>query len=113
MEAEGSRVHWRPLDDQAYAAELRLKLLEEAQEVVEAQSRQELMAELADLLEVIDAIASLSHIFESELLQTKAAKYQERGGFAARRFLETVEHAPGSFGEQYCLQDPIKYPLIE
>jgi predicted house-cleaning noncanonical NTP pyrophosphatase (MazG superfamily) len=45
----GSKIHWRQLNDQEFNQQIRIKLLEEAEEVVAAQSRNELINELADL----------------------------------------------------------------
>jgi predicted house-cleaning noncanonical NTP pyrophosphatase (MazG superfamily) len=112
LEKQGSKVLWRRLDNEAFDTQLRLKLLEEAEEVFMAKNRQELINELADLFEVIDTFASLNHITKSEILEAQTTKCQERGGFSGRKFVETAEHPKGSFGEQYCLLDPKKYPEI-
>lgn len=112
MERHGSVIHWRQLSDQEFDKELRGKLLEEAQEVVVAKNRTELINELADVFEVIDALAMVHGITRTEINAAQAKKYQERGGFEERRFVEVAEHPEGSFGEQYCLADPEKYPEI-
>ena len=108
----GSRINWHYLNDQEFNAELRIKLAEETQEVIVAQSRDELVAELADVFEVIDSLTKLHGISEQEILTAQAKKRDERGGFEGRKFVETGEHVAGSFGEKYCLADPIKYPEI-
>lgn len=108
----GSRIHWRHLDNAEFNEQIRIKLLEEAQEVVEAKDRKSLIGELADLYEVIDSLAHVNQISKDEIMSAQVAKREERGGFAGRRFVETAERQAGSFGEQYCLADPNKYPEI-
>lgn len=108
----GSRIHWRRLDDQEFDKNIRIKLLEEAEEVAVAKSRSELIAELADVFEVIDALAELHKISREEILAVQTKKRDERGGFADRMFVEIAEHPAGSFGEKYCLADPLKYPEV-
>jgi predicted house-cleaning noncanonical NTP pyrophosphatase (MazG superfamily) len=108
----GSKIHWRRLDDRDFDEQIRVKLLEEAQEVAGAKDRQELVNELADLYEVIDSIAELHQISKEEIISVQTKKHQERGSFSGRRFVTIAEHPTGSFGEKYCLADPEKYPEI-
>lgn len=108
----GSRLHVRSLTDTEFDEQLRIKLAEETQEVVVARSRDELVAELADVYEVIDTLARLHAITKEEIINSQTKKRNERGGFEGRKFVETAEHIVGSFGEQYCLADPTKYPEI-
>lgn len=107
-----SRINWHHLNDEEFNAELRIKLAEEIQEVIVAQSRDELIAELADVFEVIDSLTKLHGISEQEIVTAQTKKRDERGGFEGRKFVETAEHLAGSFGEKYCLADPIKYPEV-
>ncbi|MCP5504312.1 MAG: hypothetical protein H7A41_04075 [Chlamydiales bacterium] len=51
LEAMGSRVHWVKLEGEGFKEQLRDKLLEEAAEVFAAKNKEELLGELADLLE--------------------------------------------------------------
>lgn len=108
----GSRIHWRRLDDVEFDREIRIKLLEEAQEVAVGRDRNELIAELADLYEVIDSIKHLHVITEEEIITVQQQKRADRGSFEGRCFVEIAEHPRGGFGEAYCLADPEKYPEI-
>ncbi len=113
LEAQGSVVHWKRLDDAKYDEQLRLKLVEEAKEVIAAKSRQELSVELADLLEMIEAVCAAHGISMEEIENLRVKKRAERGGFEGRKYVTIAEHPEGSFGERYCLNDPDKYPEIE
>lgn len=61
---------------------LRLKLAEEAGEAVKASSRSELANELADVLEVVDALARASQIDLRHLATVRDDKHLARGGFS-------------------------------
>lgn len=113
MESQGSKVHWRVLDDDnAFIEQLRKKLIEEAYEVASAKNRNELVEELADLFEVIDTLITISQLDKNQIYDAQKTKREERGSFYARRFVETAEHPTGSFGYQHCQSDPKKYPKI-
>jgi predicted house-cleaning noncanonical NTP pyrophosphatase (MazG superfamily) len=109
---DGAKIHWRQLDDQEFDQQIRVKLLEEAEEVATAQSRAKLIDELADLYEVIDSLITVNKISVEEIVAEQARKQNERGSFANRTFVEKSQHPIGSFGEKYCLADPKKYPEI-
>lgn len=69
-------------------------------------------SELADIYEVIDALAELYQISKDEILAAQTKKRAERGGYELRRYATIAEHLKGSVGEVYCLNDPEKYPEI-
>ena len=108
----GSKINWRTLNDQEFNEQIRIKLLEETEEVIATQSRNTLIAELADLYEVIDSLIAVNNITKEEIIIEQEKKRNARGGFAGRKFVETAQHPIGSFGEHYCLADPQKYPEI-
>ncbi len=108
----GSRIHWRCLDDKEFDEQIRVKLLEEAHEAAAATNRNDLIGELADLYEVIDSLAEVNKISKDEITAMQTKKREERGGFSGRRLVDIAEHPAGSFGEKYCLADPVKYPEV-
>lgn len=112
MEKHGSVIHLKQLNDQEFDNELRLKLLEEAQEVKDARSNNMLIEELADLYEVIDSLIALHKIDKEQILRAQETKRNERGGFMNRAYVSVADHPMGSYGEAYCLAAPEKYPEI-
>ncbi len=112
MENMGSVIHIKELPDDEYSHTLGVKLLEEAEEVHAAQSKEERIAELADLCEVIDSIMALHSIEKDEVVALQAKKRDQRGGFMHRKFVTIAEHPEGSFGESYCLAQKKKYPEV-
>jgi len=111
--SHGSIIHCRRLDDAEYDKQLRIKLVEEVEEVVATKTVDALKAEIADVYEALDALMKLHDIAKEDVLDIQANKRFERGGFDDRVFVEIAEHPVGSFGEKYCLADPIKYPEIQ
>jgi predicted house-cleaning noncanonical NTP pyrophosphatase (MazG superfamily) len=75
--------------DDEYRAALLAKLVEEAQEAANAGPR-ELITELADLLEVIEATISAHGLSREAVESERRRRRLERGGFEERiRFLWT------------------------
>lgn len=112
LEKHGSIAHWQRLDDIEYDRQLKIKLIEEADEVRVALSRDELIQELADVYEVIDSLCAVNGISCDEIVAVQTKKRNERGGFSGRKFVTIAEHPQGSPGEKYCLAQPDKYPEV-
>jgi len=90
IEADGGKSVTRVLDQAGYLAALRAKLLEEAEEAQAAPDRQ-LRSELADVLEVLRALATAHGMNWADVEAEAARKRDERGGFDERIFLEYVD----------------------
>lgn len=86
IEAAGKQAVTRVLPDEEYLAELDRKLTEECAEYQADKS----IEEMADVLEVLYAIAAARGYSVQELERVRAAKVEKRGGFADRIFLEKV-----------------------
>lgn len=77
---------------------LKDKLLEEAQEVFEAYGEDDkthLKEEIADVIEVIDAILYHNDIKLDEVLAIRDAKKAKKGGFERGLFLESIDYFDG------------------
>jgi predicted house-cleaning noncanonical NTP pyrophosphatase (MazG superfamily) len=113
MSESGIKVHQRVLQDAEYAKRLNDKLFEEAQEVVDAVNTEELKEELADVLEVLMAMAKLKGIEFSQILKAGEEKRSKKGGFDQRRYVDFVEVPQGNPILKYFEARPDKYPKIE
>ncbi|WP_293150126.1 MULTISPECIES: nucleoside triphosphate pyrophosphohydrolase [unclassified Microcoleus] len=82
----GNECETAVLSDAEYCQALRQKLIEEAGEVAEAYG-DELVAELADLYEVIDALMLSYGISGDRILNAQAKRRENRGGFAQKIML--------------------------
>lgn len=87
---DGHGAVTRVLDHDGFLAELLAKLVEEAQEARVA-SADDLPAELADVLEVLQAAVTAASMTWEELLAVAGGKRARRGGFSRQLFLEYVE----------------------
>ena len=86
IEASGKRCICSTLSDEEYLAKLDEKLNEELAEYQESKS----MEELADLLEVMMAVAEARGHSFAEIEALRREKAEKRGGFRQRIWLESV-----------------------
>ncbi|WP_368505208.1 phosphoribosyl-ATP pyrophosphohydrolase [Alkalihalophilus sp. As8PL] len=91
IERSGKGFRTEILDTQGYDQQLREKLKEEMNELLEATSRKDVVEEMADLLEVVYALGSIHGVQPDEIQQVRMRKQSERGGFSDRIFLIDVE----------------------
>ena len=82
----------RILEDEEYKLELNKKLIEEAGEVINSSNKEELIEELADLNEVINAILNINNITYDEVEKVRLLKKQKRGGFDKKIFLISTKN---------------------
>ena len=80
---QGETPHTRILEQGEYTAHLEVKLDEEVQEFHAEKN----LEELADILEVVYALASLHGCTKEELLAVYENKHEQRGGFEKRMLL--------------------------
>ena len=70
--------------DMEYCKLLTSKLQEEVLELLSANTKAEKIEEMADVLEVLDAICEFNEIDMRSVMDTKSKKFAERGGFGGR-----------------------------
>jgi len=87
IEAEGKTLKTRILNNEEYLQALIIKLGEEFDEFKQDSN----IEELADLQEVILALADALNIKHSDLAKALSEKTLKRGAFKKRIFLESVE----------------------
>ncbi len=87
IEAKGEKVYTHIADDQEYEQALYKKLIEEAREFKAKPSAEE----MADLQEVLTALAEFKKISAEEVTKAKLDKAEKKGGFSKRIILERTE----------------------
>lgn len=87
IEANGEIARCRILDKQEFKAELEKKLFEEYNEVLESAGN-ERVEELADMLEILKALAEVEGSNLEQVIQVAEEKAKKRGAFEKRIFLE-------------------------
>lgn len=96
MSASGYSVRY--MEREETLVKLKDKLLEEAQEVFDAYNESDkshLKEEIADVIEVIDAILYHNKISLEEVLALRDAKKERKGGFETGLFLESIDYFDG------------------
>lgn len=76
-----SYVDYKIMDMDEYKHRLHNKLLEEAQEVIDAVTQDYIREEIADVLEVVMAIADAYQIQWNDIIDTANQKRLDKGGF--------------------------------
>lgn len=87
INSKGEKAICRILDDEEYLKELNIKLLEEANEFIEAGN----IEELADIMEVLEAIAKVKNIDWEDVRKEQKFKRDKRGAFEEKIYLEGVK----------------------
>ena len=85
---DGGKPAFQILDDANFKKALKEKLIEESKELLDAESREDIINELSDVLELIDSICQNNKISKEELEIKKQEKKDKRGGFDKKIFLE-------------------------
>lgn len=93
IQSTGKSFRTRILSPEEYLHELNTKLQEECEEYHQAKDDQSALEELADMLEVIRALADARGASWQELEATRIQKEEARGGFSDRVFLIDVDDA--------------------
>lgn len=91
IEATGKNYTTKTLTDQDYIIYLKEKSYEELDELFAANLREDSVEELADLLEIIHALANYHQSSIEEVEKVRQEKAEKRGGFQERIFLVNVE----------------------
>ncbi len=87
IEEKGKKPTYHKAHKQEYREKLKMKLFEEVQEF----NREEKLEELADILEVVDAITSEYGFKEKDIIKSKKDKLKLNGGFKGKFILEAVK----------------------
>ena len=84
------------LDKNILSRLLKRKLVEEALEVLDSEEEEDLVVELADILEVLDGILGQHQIDIQTVLQQKQKKREKAGGFEKGVYLKTTSSRSAS-----------------
>ncbi len=91
IKADNCQPNIRKLVEQEYLKELMKKLKEETKELINAKNnKKELVKEISDVYEVIDAIIDYYNLDRDKIIELKKERKEKRGGFKQGIFLESV-----------------------
>ncbi len=109
----GIDVIYKNITGEDLVHRLKDKLTEELLEVKEANSKEQIVEELADIIEVIRGLSKAMSIDSEEIEKTRKAKYEKRGGFEDGIFVDKVSMPEDSPMLFFYLDQPDKYPEIK
>jgi predicted house-cleaning noncanonical NTP pyrophosphatase (MazG superfamily) len=87
IKKDGVKSKFHVADEKEYRQKLNEKLREEVEEFIEKPSAEE----IADVLEVIEAIARINGIGIEDIKEQKLTKRSLRGGFSKRIILDSTD----------------------
>lgn len=90
IKENGEEPVYRVLSDKEFLVELKKKLLEESNEVINS-SDDEMLSELGDLLEVMISLAKVHNISLDDIIISSSEKRDKRGSFTKKIYLEDVK----------------------
>ncbi len=88
IEKKGEKATYHVANDSEYYTKLKEKLLEETNEFLSDETTEE----LADILEVINALCEVKGITFEDVEKERKKKNLERGTFSKRIILDSTEH---------------------
>lgn len=91
IESKGKKFFTRILSDEEYITELKKKSFEELDEYIKADNKEEALEELADLLEIIHALAEVHGSSIEKVESVRKRKAEDTGGFKQKIFLMEVQ----------------------
>jgi predicted house-cleaning noncanonical NTP pyrophosphatase (MazG superfamily) len=87
----GKRPYWRFLNKKEYLKEIKKKILEESEELIEAKRKKDIVNEIVDIQELIDVLISELKLKKSQIQKQQKIKNRKRGGFKKKLFLIKTE----------------------
>ncbi|WML53334.1 nucleoside triphosphate pyrophosphohydrolase [Neobacillus sp. PS3-12] len=91
IEKDGKKLSTKILSDNDYIKALKEKSFEELKEYVNTDNDADALEELADLLEIIHALAECHEASIEKVEEIRKKKAEKRGGFKEKIFLIEVE----------------------
>ncbi len=87
----GKSCTTKTLTNDEYKLELKRKLVEETKELLEAETVEEVIEELADIYEVIESILFDEKIDIKDIQDKRVCKNIKKGAFETKTFLQEVK----------------------
>jgi len=84
---KGSALEIRELSDEEFEKELIKKVEEEASGLQKAESREDFISEIADVMDILEAIKRLKNISDEEIKKAQQESLEKKGGFDKKTFL--------------------------
>lgn len=112
MQAMGQQVTFKKLGDAEYLRELSRKLVEEANEF-KPSDPEDALKELADVLEVVEALAAEFGADFDQLRAVQASRKAKRGGFVDRTYISRLDLADDDPWVAYYAKEPDRFKEVK
>lgn len=110
----GQKITTRPLTTSEFKEEIRMKIIEEAQELpIEEAKNETVINEIADIQQALDDLKHVYGVSDDEVQRSMEAKYQQKGGFREGLFVETIELRDNDKWVAYYRAAPEKYKEVQ
>jgi len=115
IHSRGENVKLLKLEGEALITALKRKIVEEALEVLDAETSQSIIEEVADLRETVNALTKALSISEKDIEEARKFKKEKRGAFDSALMLEKTSLASSLSLGQNSEDDPfsLSHPHIE
>lgn len=112
---EGWSLKQKKLSEPSFKKALRVKLVEEVEEFLEAKDRRHTLVELADVQEIIEALVRSYGFTKQELSSAQREKKKRTGGYKNKTYIDSISYLPGADETwlKYHLKNRKKFPLIK
>lgn len=105
-----SRPHYRILNPIELISCLKNKLIEEVNELVSAQTTEQIKAELADVYEVLEALQRQLGLSLESVKHIQKEKHDQLGGFSKGYYVHSITMQENDPNLSKFLNEPQKYP---
>ena len=106
----GHHVLYRNIRGTELKEKLRLKILEEANEIpVREASDEEIIEEIADVQQVLDDLKRQYGVTDLQVSEVQSTKFNKKGGFSDGVFIESVTLSEDDEWVRYYRKSPEKY----
>ena len=112
MEKQNISVNFHVLSQKDYEIELKKKLIEEATEVSEEENKDNIIIEMADVLEVLYGLCDYYGISMENVEEKRKDKKEKRGSFNQKIYSTTLTVHCDNPHIEYFLNKPTIYPEI-
>lgn len=109
--ASGAKPSFRQLSTEEHKRELVNKIVEEAQEIIQAQPH-EVASEIADVQQALDDLKEKYGVTEAAVKQAQKRKNDESGAFKKGHFVEYVEVDEGDAWVRHYRAHADRYPEV-
>jgi predicted house-cleaning noncanonical NTP pyrophosphatase (MazG superfamily) len=110
MQNTGINVVGHTMNEDEYVQRLKVKLVEEADELRTALTPKDVAEEIGDVLEVLKALAEHHHLDMSQVVALAEQKTAEKGGFSNPLCIDYIEIPENHPMLDYYIQRPHSYP---